>query len=132
MRISSFAVLVGTCAAVGCAGKPPPPPVPALPPPDVAGVYSAADGAYRGTSTRVRAESHDCPSAGLVDLQVVDGVFSYRWDRDVVVLATIGSDASFEGESGDITLKGRVNGDRIEGDVKNPSCAYHFTATKLS
>ena len=132
MRLSSIAVLLIACAAAGCGGSPPPQPLPALPPPIVAGIYTAADGAYRGTSTRSLTESGDCPSPGPVTLQVVDGVFSYRWNPDVVVLATIGSDARIVGQTGDITLTGRVNWGRIEGDVRNPSCAYHFTVTKLS
>jgi hypothetical protein len=60
----------------------------------------------------------------------LDGVFSYRWSRDASVLATIAADDSVRGETGDITLTGRVIGDRIEGDVSNSTCAYHFTATK--
>jgi hypothetical protein len=65
-----------------------------------------------------------------VTLRVLDGVFSYRWSRDLTVLATIAPDASIVGNAGDIALTGRVSGDKIEGDVSSPACAYHFTATR--
>jgi hypothetical protein len=123
-------LLFAFCAAAGCARKPPPPPPAPAPAPAPVAAFSAADGTYRGTSTRFQAESRSCPSPGLVTMRVLDGVFSYRWSRDISVLARVAPDYSIRGDTGDITLAGRVSGDRIEGDVSSSSCAYHFTATK--
>jgi hypothetical protein len=127
---SRTTLLLACCAVAGCASKPPPsPPRPTSAPKPA---HSTSDGTYRGTSTRFRADSRSCPSPGLVTLRVLEGVFSYRWSRDISALAKIAPDYSIEGETGDITLTGRVTGDRIEGDVSNATCAYHFTATKRS
>jgi len=89
------------------------------------------DGTYRGSSTRFQADSRACPSPGLVTLRVLNGVFSYRWRRDVAVVATIAPDGSLQGDAGDIVLKGRADDGRIEGDISNGPCAFHFTARKL-
>lgn len=118
------------CAASGCAKAPPPPPPAPAPRPVVQN--KEMDGTYRGTSTRYQADLRACPSPGLVTLRVLDGVFSYRWSRDNSVLATVQPDGGVSGSTGDISLTGRAEGDRISGDVSNGSCAYHFTAARLS
>lgn len=118
------------CAATGCAKAPPArtPTAAAAPAPVVQN--SGMDGTYRGTSTRYQADLRACPSPGLVTLRVLDGVFSYRWSRDDLVLATVRPDGSVSGAAGGISLTGRADSDRISGDVSNGSCAYHFTATR--
>ncbi|MBV9655373.1 MAG: hypothetical protein JOZ42_12510 [Acetobacteraceae bacterium] len=126
------AALLLLFSAASCA-KPRPPtaaaPVPAATP---APQSTNMDGTYRGTSTRYQADLRSCPSPGLVTLRVLDGTFSYRWNRDESVLATVGPDGGVSGASGSITLTGRADGNRISGDASNGSCAYHFTTARLS
>lgn len=120
-------LLLCAAALAGCAQRAPtvqaPPVIKAL-------ENRGADGTYRGTSTRFQADRRTCPSPGLVTLRVLDGVFSYRWNRDASVLATIAPDGTVSGAGGDISLTGRADGRKIEGDVTNGSCAYHFTASR--
>jgi len=125
MRAAALAAL---CAVVsGCASKPPPapPPAPAAKPP-----AESIDGEYRGTSTRFQAGSRACPHPGLVKLEVAGGAFQYRWDRDIWVDASIAPDGMVSGGAESITLVGRQNGQKIEGDVTNGNCGLHFTVTK--
>ena len=116
--------LASACAQQ--APAPPPSPTSDTSPPPV----RSADGTYRGTSTRYQADQRACPSPGLVVLRVLGGEFSYRWNRDIAVLGTVAPDGSVQGTSGDISLRGHVSGDTIEGDVSNPYCAYHFRVTE--
>jgi hypothetical protein len=123
MRAVAFATL---CAIItGCASKPPTPPTaPPAPPAE------SIDGEYRGTSTRFQAGSRACPHPGLVTLEVSGKAFQYRWDRDTWVDAMIAEDGSVTGQAESITLVGRQNGRKIEGDITNGNCGLHFTATK--
>jgi hypothetical protein len=128
----ALAVCLGACAA-------PPPPAPPPKPPVTADVV---DGLYRGTSTRYQADSRACPSPGLVTLRVTGAQFSYRWNGRIQVPASVLPDGSVQGSFDDITLTGHVTPpetgpdgkaakpQRIEGDVSNPSCALHYTATR--
>ena len=90
------------------------------------------DGEYRGTSTRFQADSRACPHPGLVRLDVMNNAFQFRWDRDTYVDATIAPDGAITGGAERITLVGRRDGRRIEGDVTNGNCGLHFTVTKSS
>ena len=88
------------------------------------------DGEYRGTSTRFQADSRSCPHPGLVHFDVSGNAFQFRWDRDTYVDATIASDGTVSGGAERITLTGRRNGHRIEGDITNGNCGLHFTVTR--
>ena len=118
---------LAACALIaGCAKQPgPPPPPPSKPqsPPQ------QIDGVYRGTSTRFQADSRACPSPGLVVLRVLDGTFQYRYGRTEID-STIAPDGAVQGAMGAISLTGRLDGGRIEGDVSGESCGYHFRAVK--
>ncbi len=119
-------VVLGAALLGACAQKPPAlriPAAPAVPATDV-------DGIYRGTSTRFRADARACPSPGIIVLRVVNGLFQYRWNGHTEVDATITPDGAVQGALGDISLGGRLAGERIEGDVQSPSCAYHFRAAR--
>lgn len=124
---SASLLLCAVAALSGCSSKSTPP-TPAAPAP--VSENRSADGTYRGSSTRYQAERRSCPSPGLVTLRVLGGVFSYRWNRDLSVLATIQADGRASGEAGDITLTARADGEHIEGDVSNAACAYHFKVTQ--
>jgi hypothetical protein len=122
MQIQRAAVVAAFCAVLSaCASTPPPPPPPPKPPPP------EIDGEYRGTSTRFQADSKACPHPGLVDFQVIQHQFQYRWDYQTGVLATIEADGSVAGGAERITLVGKQNGPIIEGDVTNGNCGLHFT-----
>src|ERR1700758_2973735 len=120
MTIRLAAVLAACCAALAACGSPPPPPPPPKPAFEV-------DGYYRGTSTRFQAESRACPHPGLVDFQVIQHQFQYRWDYKTFVMATIAPDGSVTGGAERITLVGKQDGPVIEGDVTNGNCGLHFT-----
>ena len=102
----------------------PPPPKPPPPPPE------RIDGEYRGTSTRFQADMRVCPHPGLVRLEVIDSAFRYRWDGKTWVDGTIAPDGTITGGAERITLVGKRNGTRLEGDVTNGDCGLHFTVTK--
>jgi hypothetical protein len=122
MRNHRAAVVAAFCAVLSACASPPPPPPPTPKPPPV-----EIDGEYRGTSTRFQAESRSCPHPGLVDFQVIQHQFQYRWDYETFVLATIAPDGGVTGGAERITLVGKQNGPIIEGDVTNGDCGLHFT-----
>ena len=128
MPIARIILLATLCAALSaCAGKPPrpaPAPVAAVDPP------AALDGVYWGTSTRFRADRRQCPHPGLVKLDVLNGQFQYRWNYRTFVDSSVGPDTRVQGQAEGITLVGRRNGRRIEGDVTNGYCGLHFTVTR--
>ncbi len=121
---AAAALAAGGLLAACAASRPPPPP--ALPQPGL--TAAPVDGIYRGTSTRYRADSRACPSPGLVLLRVVGGEFQYRWNGRTEIDARIAPDGTISGELDTITLGGHLADGRIEGDVSNESCAYHFRA----
>jgi hypothetical protein len=122
MRNHRATVVAAVCAVLSaCASPPPPAASPAKPP------SSDIDGEYRGTSTRFQAESRSCPHPGLVDFQVIQHQFQYRWDYQTFVLAAIAPDGSVTGGAERITLVAKQNGSVIEGDVTNGNCGLHFT-----
>ncbi len=87
-------------------------------------------GTWRGSSTRFQAESRSCPHPGLVTLRVLDGRFQYRWDGKTWLDAMIDPDGTVHGEGPDISLIGKRNGKRMEGDITNGACGLHFTVIK--
>ncbi len=117
------AMLATACAA-------PPPPASPPPPAAQAGPIEPVDGEYRGTATRYQADSRSCPRPGLVTLIVWDNKFQYHWDQETWMDGTIGPDGAVQGEASGIALSGRQDGKRIEGDVTNGVCGFHFTVTK--
>ena len=122
IRVAVLAVL--GAAVVSCASQPPAPPTPPPKPPE------SIDGEYRGTSTRFQAASRTCPHPGLVDFQVIQNQFQYRWDYKTWVLATIAPDGGVTGGADRITLVGKQSGPMIQGDVTNGDCGLHFTVKK--
>jgi hypothetical protein len=87
------------------------------------------EGEFSGTTTRYQADSRACPHPGIVSVVVWDNKFQYHWDRDSWIDALIAEDGSVHGSATDITLQGRRIGNRIEGDVTNGRCGFHFTLT---
>jgi len=122
MRNHRAIIAAALCAVLSACASPPPPPAPPPKPPP-----QDIDGEYRGTTTRFQASSRSCPHPGLVDFQVIQHQFQYRWDYDTFVLATIAPDGGVTGGAESITLVGKQNGPVIEGDVTNGTCGLHFT-----
>ena len=121
MQIIRAAVLAALCAALAaCASQPATPPAPPKPAVEVYGYY-------RGTATRFQADSRACPHPGLVDFQVIQHQFQYRWDYKTFVLATIAPGGAVTGGAERITLVGKQDGLQIEGDVTDGDCGLHFT-----
>jgi hypothetical protein len=120
--------LLGALAAglFACAPAPAPAPQPAAPAPPPEPI----DGTYRGTSTRFQADNRTCPHPGLVTLYVQNAEFFYRWDYATWVDASIGADGTVHGQADRITLLGKRNGKRMEGDITNGQCGLHFTVTR--
>jgi hypothetical protein len=85
------------------------------------------DGTYSGTSTRFQADSRVCPHPGLVTLYVQHQQFSYRWDHAIWVDSSIDADGTVHGQADRITLVGKWDGTKLEGDVTNGACGVHFT-----
>ena len=120
------AALAALCAALfACASPPPSPPKPPPAPPK-----EPAEGTYRGTSTRFQADSRNCPHPGLVEFIVWDNRFQYRWDYRTYVDATINPDDTVQGSGTGISLVGKRDGGRIDGDITNGTCGLHFTLRK--
>jgi hypothetical protein len=122
MRNHRATVVAAVCAVLSACASPTPP-APTPPPTPAVDI----DGEYRGTSTRFQAGSKACPHPGLVDFQVIQHQFQYRWDYQTFVLATIAPDGGVTGGAESITLVGKQNGPVIEGDVTNGICGLHFT-----
>jgi hypothetical protein len=123
-RVGVLAVL--GAALVSCAPSPPAAPAPPPKPPDI------VDGEYRGTSTRFQADSRGCPHPGLVNFQVIQNQFQFRWDYKTWVNAAIAPDGGITGGAESITLVGRQSGTTIQADVTNGNCGLHFTVKKRS
>ncbi len=108
------------CLTIAACAAPAPPRPPAPPPEPV-------DGLYRGTSTRYQADSKNCPRPGLLTLSVLESRFQYRWDHRTYLDGSILPDGTIQGGAPGITLQGRRDGAKLEGDVTNGVCGLHFT-----
>ena len=127
VRGRRFLALALSGLAAACGGRAP---KPSAPPSEPQRMAEDMDGVYRGTSTRFRADSRACPSPGLVVLRVVGGSFEYRWNGHTQIESTVAPDGDVQGVLGPITLAAKLADGRMEGDVSNDACAYHFRAVK--
>lgn len=119
-------LVAGLVLALSACSSPPADPPPAAPAP----VVDVVDGFYRGTSTRFQARSRSCPRPGLVSLQLWDRKFQYRWNYSTYVDAEVLPDGTVTGQGPGITLLGRFEADKINGDITNGDCGLHFTVTR--
>lgn len=88
------------------------------------------DGLYDGTSTRYLATGRDCPHPGLVEFDVQDRQFTYRWAWGTDVPAVVQPDGSVTGENGPVQLRGQLVGTKMTGNLTNGACALHFTVRR--
>lgn len=119
--------------------QPPPPaqPAPAAPAATQAPAHVASDrpfdGNYAGTSQVLGYSSPNC-TAGAVRLEVRNGRLSLGGDRQIAVTG----DGTFDGTR-PINLPpvvqfwtGKIAGDSMEVDVKDPACRFHMSLKKVS
>lgn len=85
---------------------------------------------YRGASTRFQADARTCPSPGLVVLRPEYDAFTYRLGGRILIETTIIGDGTLAGNGGDFTLTGTVTAEKLEGDIQNGQCGYHFRAVR--
>lgn len=63
-------------------------------------------------------------------LRVLENRFQFRWDARTWIDATIDANGTVHGEGPGISLLGKRDRDRMEGDVTNGICGLHFTAVR--
>ena len=112
-------LVVGGCAAKHKPAADAPTPLPVV-----------ADGDWHGTSTRFQADARHCPGPNLLDVPVLNNSFDYRWMPGVDIIVSIARDGTLSGSNGDVTVKGKVTGSRMEGDATSAACGLHFTLTR--
>ncbi|MSO90084.1 MAG: hypothetical protein EXR01_00600 [Acetobacteraceae bacterium] len=92
------------------------------------GVAGNFEVVYRGASTRFQADHRACPSPGLVVLRPENDSFTYRLGGRILIETTIIGNGSLAGQGQDYTLTGTATAEKIEGDVTNGQCSFHFRA----
>ena len=85
---------------------------------------------YRGASTRFQADNRACPSPGLVTIRPENDAFTYRLGGRVLIETTIIGNGSLAGQGQDYTITGTATAEKIEGDIQNGQCGYHFRAMR--
>jgi len=122
--------LAAMLSACNDAPRPQSPAAPAGP----GGISGDFEMLYRGASTRYQADNRNCPSPGLVTIRPQNGVFTYRLGGRVLIETTIIGDGSLAGNgtgpNADYAITGTATAAKIEGDIRNGQCAYHFRATR--
>ena len=94
------------------------------------GVAGGFEIVYRGASTRFQADNRACPSPGLVVIRPENDAFTYRLGGRILIEATIIGDGSLAGAGQDYTITGTATAEKIEGDIQNGQCGYHFRAMR--
>jgi hypothetical protein len=65
-----------------------------------------------------------------VHFDVIDNAFQLRWDGKTQVSGSIAADGTISGGAERITLVGKRDGNKLEGDVTNGDCGLHFTVIR--
>ena len=94
------------------------------------GISGGFEVVYRGASTRFQADARTCPSPGLVLIRPENDAFTYRLGGRILIETTIIGDGTLAGQGQDYTITGTATAEKIEGDVQNGQCAYHFRAIR--
>lgn len=87
---------------------------------------------YVGASTRYKALPKVCPSPSRLDIHVLDNQFTYRLSGTVQFQVQVGADGSLSARAGDYVLSGQMTNDKLEGDIRNDKCGFHFLARRRS
>jgi len=87
---------------------------------------------YVGASTRYKAAPKVCPSPSRLDIMVLESQFTYRLSGTVQFQVQVGADGALSASAADYTLTGQMTNDKLEGDIRNARCGYHFLARRRS
>ena len=85
---------------------------------------------YVGASTRYKASPRGCPSPSRLTFHVLNRQFTYRVNGTIQFEVNVASDNTLSAQSADYVLSGLATDDRIEGDVRNAHCGFHFLARR--
>jgi hypothetical protein len=117
-------------AVSGCSVTPPPSLRPAA-----AKVSASFDGNYNGTTQLIRGSNIACGSQDPMTLHVVNNGFSYTLNQPQVVWQPVRSfeviiapDGSFQSQSGPASIRGRVGGGHMQGEINGDACGFLFEA----
>lgn len=87
---------------------------------------------YVGASTRYMAAPKVCPSPSRLNIMVLDNQFTYRLSGTVQFEVQVGPDGTLSARSGDYVLNGQMSSEKLEGDIRNAKCGFHFLARRRS
>jgi hypothetical protein len=91
----------------------------------------AADGDYRGSSTRFQALRRTCPRPGLLHLPVRSATLFYPWAGQYIQVSIL-NNGTLAGALPGVRLTGTHDATVIQGDVTDGQCGLHFTLTRVS
>ena len=138
MRPERLALLLLTGATAACTttqATTPPPAAPAVQP-------VSFDGRYTGSIRVTRSHNNWCETAPTFSFVIQNSTFTWTLTRPNLPRAelynptfqvSVGPDGVFdvEGGNGDLTsLKGRITGSHMAGDIDGKYCGYVFSADK--
>lgn len=137
LRVALIVAVAGNLAA--CAGDNAP--MAAAPPatapaaesaPAVATVAGGSvDGVYKGPMTFVRNGGGQCTSPRDVTLRVQNRMVRSSFGPLIRLEAKIQPDGTFSAQSGRTSMSGTMQGGRLEADIGNEYCAYHYALTHV-
>ena len=90
----------------------------------------AADGDYRGSSTRFQALRRTCPRPGLLHLPVRSATLFYPWLGQYIQVSIL-NNGTLAGSLPGVQLTGTHDATVIQGDITDGQCGLHFTLTRL-
>jgi hypothetical protein len=138
MRREHLALLFFTGMAAACSA-----PQAAAPPPSAPSMPAVSfDGRYNGNIRITRSHNNWCDTPPTFSFVVANNAFTWTLTRphlpqkglyNPTFQVTIGPDGVFdvEGGNGELTsLKGRIIGPRMTGDIDGKYCGYVFSADK--
>lgn len=88
------------------------------------------DGVYRGPMTMLRNAGGQCTSPRDVTLRVRDRTVTSSFGTLIRLEAKVQPDGTFTTQSGRTGMTGTVRGGRLEADIGNEYCAYHYALTR--
>ena len=116
-------------------GAPPPPVAPAaataVAPSSAAMASGSVDGAYKGSMAMTRNGGGQCTNPGEITLRVRDRTVRSSFGPTVRLEAKVQPDGTFSTQSGRTTFSGTVQGGRLEAEIGNEYCSYHYSLTRI-
>jgi len=90
----------------------------------------AADGDYRGSSTRFQVLRRNCPRPGLLHLPVRSATLFYPWAGQYIQVAIL-NNGTLAGAGPGVQVTGTHDSSVIQGDITDGQCGLHFTLRRL-